>query len=46
MNIWKWLGLDTAKARTERNYDNNKHSTAQWAMFCFAVVLVAAIISG
>ena len=33
MKIWKWLGWDTKEARTERNYDNNKHSTYQWLIF-------------
>jgi hypothetical protein len=44
MKIWKWLGWDTKEARTERNQDNNRHATIQWAMFWGALVIIAAMI--
>jgi len=45
MRIWKWLGWDTKEARTERNRDNNYHSTIQWTLTIVAVVIVVAIIN-
>lgn len=44
MNIWKWLGWDTKEARTERNIDNNKHSTIQWVAGCIAAIIIVALI--
>ena len=41
MRVWKWLGWDTKEARTERNRDNNKHNTIQWAMACVAIMFMA-----
>lgn len=46
MKLWKWFGWDTKDARTERNYDNNKHATVQWVAGCVAVVLFAWIVWG
>jgi hypothetical protein len=43
MKIWKYLGWDTKEARTERNKDNNYHSTIQTAMVC--VVLAVGLYS-
>lgn len=44
MRIWKWLGWDTKESRNERNKDNNKHSTMQWAIVMVAAVIISAII--
>lgn len=44
MKIWKWFGMDRGTDRTERNYDNNKHSTIQLVALCTTAVVVAAII--
>lgn len=41
MKIWKALGWDTKEARTERNRNDNLHSTIQVAMIC--VVLAMAL---
>lgn len=39
MKIWKYLGWDTKEARTERNQNNNLHSTIQWAMICIVLAV-------
>jgi len=44
MRIWKWLGLDTKEARTDRVKDSNNHSTIQWALLMLAAVVIAGFI--
>ena len=39
MKIWKYLGWDNKEARTERNYNNNRHATIQVAMICVVVAV-------
>lgn len=39
MKIWEWLGWDTKEARTERNRDNNLHSTIQIGMICVVLAV-------